>query len=509
MGFQPPVASGHARSAQRVLSASQVAILTAVLVMACARLQTLTCDHSSCTLPFRSIIKRMPESIVASFESLGLHPIIVRNLSLMDYKHPKPIQEQAIEPILTGRDVIGLAQTGTGKTAAFIAPIAHHLISSKPKQRKNKSIEPMSRLRALVLCPTRELAQQVADETATIVQGSVLRTAVAYGKTAISTQVEAIARGIDILIATPGRVRELLESGDLSLSSVKYVAIDEGDRMLDMGFLPQVTQILQTIAPESRQTLLFTATMPDEIAELAAKFLREPVRIEVGRHTTPVTHVKQHLLPVDDRDKVGMLLHLIQQNNRRGVLVFCRTRRRVGWVGTALERNNVKVGMLHGDRSQAQRKKSLDRFTNNEFQALVATDVASRGLHIPAVKTVVNYDLPLTPEDYVHRIGRAGHGGGFGEAYSFLSEDDRQLWRAILRALNVEVFAEELEGFEPQVDMARGKRKSQKESASVDAKPKTRSRRSRVNSKTPKRSRKGRPIKQGQLPGKGVIRTAK
>lgn len=443
------------------------------------------------------------------FDQLHLHPIITRNLGLIGYAEPRPIQAQAIPPILDGRDVIGLAQTGTGKTAAFIAPLAHHLISRRP-QPKGKPIDPPTRLRALVLCPTRELAVQVADEAAAITQGSVLRTACAYGKVSLSPQAKAIARGVDMLIATPGRVRELLEAGALSLAYIRHIAIDEADRMLDMGFLPQVRLILQTIPPHP-QTLLFTATMPPEVEELASAFLNDPVRIEVGRHSTPVSHVQQHLVPVDDRDKVSLLLHLLAQDRRTGVLVFCRTRRRVGWVGTALERNGIKVGMLHGDRSQAQRQRALDRFANKELQVLVATDVAARGLHIPTVRTVINYDVPHPPEEYVHRIGRAGHGGGFGESFTFLSEDDRLHWRAILDSLGIEVYAEDVPGFTPTVEMRRGKRgRSTTTTAASDragvSKRGGKAVAGRKRAFQPKRSKKSRPIKKSQKPGRGVRR---
>jgi len=450
-----------------------------------------------------------------AFDSLALHPILQRNLALVGFERPRPIQAKAIDPLLAGRDVIGLAQTGTGKTAAYLLPMLHHLISRKPSQRKGKPIEPMSRLRGLVLCPTRELAQQVARDAAQLAQGTVLRTACAYGKSAISPQAEAIARGVDLLIATPGRVRELLDDSKLSLTHVRYVTVDEADRMLDMGFLPQVKAILDVI-PADRQTGMFSATMPSEVEDLARTVLREPVRIEVGKHTTAVEHVKQRLVPVNDRDKVSLLLHLLQTkdswgNQRSGVLVFCRTKRRVGWVGTALDRQGIKTGMLHGDRSQAQRTKALTRFSNRELRVLVATDVAARGLHVEAVKTVVNYDLPMTPEEYVHRIGRAAHGEGEhgggtptgqGEAYTLLSEDDRSKWRAVLDTAGVEVFAETVEGFTPTVSVGRRKFKPVPEDFSPE------DLRRLKEAQRPRRSKKGRPIKKGEKPGGGVRKIA-
>lgn len=444
----------------------------------------------------------------------GLHPIIARNLSLMGYQQPRPIQERTRRPAVDGRDIIGLARTGMGKTAAFLAPVAHHLISEKPVQKPRKRIEPMARLRALILCPTRELTQQVAEEARQIVQGSVLRVACAYGKVAITPQAQAIARGVDVLVATPGRVRELLGSAALSLAHVNHVVIDEADRMLDMGFLPQVKQILQMIS-DRRQMLLFTSTMPGEIEDLAREFLRDPVRVEVDPHTTPVEHVGQHLIPVDDGDKVELLLHLLETRKLRGVLVFCRTKRRVGWVGNALRNNGIRTGMLHGDMSQAQRKKSFDRFANRELTVLVATDVAARGLHVPSVNFVVNYDLPNTPEEYIHRIGRAAHGAGAGgsaragDSFTFLADDrdEKVRWRAILDKLNVEVFAEPVKGFAPATPK-HGRPRPHDDAPDREEKSgrPTSKRSQRERGRKPKRSRKSRPIKKGQKPGRGVIR---
>jgi ATP-dependent RNA helicase RhlE len=487
-----------------------------------------------------------------SFAEIGLHPILLRNLQQMGYVQPWPIQAQTLGLILQGHDLIALAQTGTGKTAAFVTGIAHHLLSRKPgdadesaardsrvgtlcaSARRRLPIDRTTRLRSLVLCPTRELAQQVGKEAAAIVQRSVLRVAVVYGKVALGPQAAAIARGVDMLIGTPGRLRELIDAGALSLVHIQRVTIDEADRMLDMGFLPQITTILEMVKSERRQVLLFTATMPPAVENLARQFLRDPLRIEVGRHTTPVAHVQQHLVPVHDRDKVGLLLHLLgaasgidrgrtgpakeDAHGGRGVLVFCRTKRRVGWVGAALQRHGIATGMIHGDRSQVQRKKALDRFANDELRVLVATDVAARGLHIPAVKTVVNYDLPLEPEEYVHRIGRAAHGlaqaaaiepagasassGARGQAYTFLSPDDRLRWREILRSVREvgeSVHAEDVPGFHPLVDVARGRRKRRERDVARQFQ------RGKSAASPPRRSRKSRPIKKGEKPGKGVV----
>ncbi len=459
-----------------------------------------------------------------------LHSLLIRNLSQMGYAQPRPIQAAAQEPILAGRDLIGLAATGTGKTAAFVTPILHHLLSARPggepaSRRDKRPIRPAERLRALVLCPTRELAQQVQKETGVIAQGSVLRTTCAVGKSAIRPQADAIARGVDVLVATPGRAIELLEGGMLSLAHVRHVVIDEGDRMLDMGFLPQVQSILQRIG-EPRQVMLFSATMPPAMEDLAREFLRDPVRLEIGKHTTPVTHVRQHLIPVADQHKVHLLLHVLgtapgsgapARAPMRGVLIFCRTRRRVGWVGTALERHGIKVGVLHGDRTQAQRQKALEAFKEGEANVLVATDVAARGLHIAAVKAVINYDLPMQAEEYVHRVGRAAHGleDEAGEAFTLLDPDDRLKWRAIIDATGIEVFAEHgVAGWSPpppRRSKATQRAQAAQRAPAIETDEPQRLRGGRFDpfNRPPRkrgRSHASKPIKKGQKPGGGVRR---
>ncbi len=458
------------------------------------------------------------ELLEMSFAEFQLHPLLLRNLSEMGFHQPRAIQAQAIGPILDGRDVIGLAPTGTGKTAAFIVPVAHLLLGTKPAKsvRGKKVIDPAARLRALVLCPTRELAQQVQKDAGLICRGTVLRTCVAYGKVAISPQAQALARGVDILIATPGRVRELLDAGLVSLASVRHVVVDEADRMLDFGFLPQLSATLEAI-PTHRQIMLFSATMPHEVAQLADRFLRHPVRVEIESHSRPAAHVEQRLLRVHEREKTPLLMHLLagQENKpRRGVLVFCRTRRRVGWVGAALMRHGIKVGMIHGDRSQAQRNRTLSAFAEGEIDVVIATDVAARGLHIPTVRTVVNYDLPAPsmPEEYVHRVGRAGHGGGgttVAEAFTLLDPRDTDHWRAISSAIGVDLQPEKPHGFDPSRwgDIARKKsRKVTRSKVQPDhaVQLKREPRANKRDSTKRSRSRKSRPIRTGDKPGAGV-----
>jgi ATP-dependent RNA helicase RhlE len=391
------------------------------------------------------------------------------------------------------------------------------------KSAKTESARP---LRGLVICPTRELAVQVAEEGRRLAQSSHVRIGAVYGKVGMRPQAEMIAAGVDILAGTPGRLRELMEAQALTLGRVRRVVIDEADRMMDMGFRPQVEGILRALPPE-RQMALFTATMPAPVESLVRLFLTEPVRIEIGKHTTPARHVRQSVMLVRHREKVPLLLHLLGEGDgaerKRGVLVYCRTRRRVGWVGKALLRHGFQVGMIHGDRTQPQRLRSLEQFANGELDVVVATDVAARGLHIERVRTVVNYDLPLAAEEYVHRVGRAGHGGGFGESFSFVSPDERDDWRRIARIAHVEARPEMVPGFEPPKeskaesakaraaaqagdadDGAAKQRRSKRGGGRDDRASDRRSRQSARKSGLKRRSSASRPVRKGEKPGGGV-----
>ena len=353
------------------------------------------------------------------FAALGLLPAVVRNLERAGYRRPWPVQAEAIPPAIGGRDVIGLAPTGRGKTMAFAAPIADAILrdtlerSPRGRGRRRAPLPAAERVRGLVLCPTRELAVQVARDAELLFTGTRHSVLAAYGKVSINPQIAALREGCDLLVATPGRLRELLEADALTLAHVDQVAVDEVDRMLDMGFL------------------------------------RDPVTVEAGRHTRPAEHVRQVLLQVADRDKVRMLLELFTRGHGRGTLVFCATRRRVGWVGTALERQGVPVAMLHGDRSQRQREAALGAFERGEVDVLVCTDVAARGLHLERVRTVINYDVPNDPEEYVHRVGRAGHGGDVGEAFTLVGRMDEEKWERIAWSVAEPLPYTEIEGFEP------------------------------------------------------------
>lgn len=392
------------------------------------------------------------------FASLDLVPVVAQGLDSMGYTDATPIQATAIGPFLEGRDLIGLAPTGTGKTLAYGIPIAQRLLLEPPpimrRQRGaskrgtgGKYVDPQRRLRALVVVPTRELASQVAAEIRALSKGSLLKVGAVWGKSALKPQREKIQAGLDVLVGTPGRLRELMDLDVLSLAFVRHLVIDEGDRMLDMGFLPQIKTILDRM-PDDRQMAFFSATMPPAIEDLARTFLHEAKRIEIGTHTRAASHLGNRLYEIEDVLKVPFVLEMVVGGKRRGVIVFTRTRRRAGWVAAALRRNGASVGLVHGDRSQNQRLQTLEQFGKGELAAIVATDVAARGLHIPAVSTVINYDLPLAAEEWVHRVGRAGHGGSQGEAMTLVTPDERKRWRVIADATDSRLRFEELPDFE-------------------------------------------------------------
>ncbi|NBO46927.1 MAG: DEAD/DEAH box helicase [Actinobacteria bacterium] len=377
----------------------------------------------------------------------------------------------------------------------------------------------MQRLRAVVLAPTRELAQQIAREAEWVFGGTVLRVACAYGKSAIGPQVEALRRGVDLLVATPGRLRELLECDACSLAWLRALVVDEADRMLDMGFLPQVQAIAER-CPAERQTLLYTATLPKAVEELARTLVREPLRFGerlTEARTEPVAY------DAADAVKTPLLLHLLQPASRTGVLVFVRTRRRAGWVQQALHRHGIAVGSLHGDRSQKQREAALDGFTRGRLRVLVATDVAARGLHVPTLRCVVNYDLPMVDQDLVHRLGRAGHGhAGFAEAFAFVDSAEHARWKRLAKTCELDPRLQPVpEGVKPRERPARGR------TATSAATPEDRRRRAKAELKA-KRERleafrkqrdeqaasrgrlrgktAGKPLDAKLRPGKGVRR---
>ena len=353
-----------------------------------------------------------------SFDNLGLEPRLLEAVAAMGYTNPTPIQSAAIPVILEGRDVVGCAQTGTGKTAAFVLPMLQR-IPAKPGGP-----------RALVVTPTRELAVQIEGVAAEVSKRTRHRVAVVYGGVGYEPQIKALKRGVDLLVATPGRLLDLMERKSASLSNVEILVLDEADRMLDMGFWPQVRKIIAAV-PRERQNLLFSATMSTEVLRVVSSTLADPVRIEVAPATTPIEAIEQRVYPVGTQQKAQLLVHLIRENELDRVIVFTRTKHRADRVAKVLHQNGIKSAAIHGDRSQSQRQGALDSLKAGRCRVLVATDVMARGIDIDDVSHVVNYDLPNTAEDYVHRIGRTARAGKSGTAVSLLAPEEHEMLRDI------------------------------------------------------------------------------
>ncbi|MCL5965649.1 MAG: DEAD/DEAH box helicase [Deltaproteobacteria bacterium] len=362
------------------------------------------------------------------FERLGLCPEILHALEGMNHKTPTPIQEEAIPYALEEKDLLGCAQTGTGKTAAFALPILQRLFLTSPKKGSPRAI------RALVLTPTRELCGQVGESFRDYGRQTGLRYAAVYGGVSQNLQEQVLRRGVDILIATPGRLLDLESQGLLSLRSVGTLVLDEADRMLDMGFLPDVRRIIARI-PADRQTLLFSATIPREVRRLADSILRDPVFVAVTPVSSPPETVEHSIYYVEKPGKGELLRHLLSDAATRNALVFTRTKRGADRVAGQLLRARIRAEAIHGGRSQAARERALAKFKRGEIRVLVATDVAARGLDIADLSHVVNFDLPEEPESYVHRIGRTGRAGASGVALSFCSIEERLLLPGIERLI--------------------------------------------------------------------------
>ncbi len=430
----------------------------------------------------------------------------------LGFSTPTPVQAALRDAALAGRDALALAPTGTGKTLAFGVPLMARLLVDPPSSRRGahgaRFVDKFDRLRALVLSPTRELAQQVARDLEAVSRGSVLRIGVVFGKSPAAPQRDVIRSGIDLLVGTPGRIREFLDDGSLSLALVKMVVIDEADRMADMGFLPQVENILGGIQ-KPRQVICTSATLAGAAQERVLGLLEDPVRVEVGARNAPA-RTNHWRFGVIDHDKVALLLALIKQEKRRGVAVFVRTRRRAGWVAAALVRHGVSVELLHGDRSQRRRDAALAAFADGTSDVLVATDVAGRGLHVPRIKTVVNYDIPLMPEDFVHRVGRAGHSGGAAESFTLVDPMEREEWRRVCELVGTEIpDAPPLDFSEfARPPGAKPTRKPVHRSAPTPH-PAVRRAKAEVELWRKKKSTRERskPIAKGVKPGRGVRRT--
>ena len=346
--------------------------------------------------------------------------------------------------MLSGRDLLGAAQTGTGKTAGFTLPLLQRLATSA-----NTSASPARHpVRALILVPTRELAAQVQESVRTYGRHLKVRSTVIFGGVGFNPQAMELRRGVDIVVATPGRLLDHVEQRTIDLRQVEVLVLDEGDRMLDMGFIPAIRRIL-ALLPAKRQNLLFSATFPDEIRKLAGTFMRDPATVEVAPRNRPVELISQVAHPVDKARKHELLAHLVKTGDWHQVLVFTRTKHGANRLAQQLERDGIDADAIHGNKSQPARTRALKRFKDNELQVLVATDIASRGLDIEELPHVVNYDLPHVPEDYVHRIGRTGRAGLSGEAVSLVSGEDRPLLAAIERLINRRIEQRTIAGFEP------------------------------------------------------------
>ena len=371
-----------------------------------------------------------------TFQELNLTEPLLRAVTEKGYQTPTPIQQQAIPPALAGRDLLGCAQTGTGKTAAFTLPILQHLAAEPVRGRRP--------IRALVLTPTRELAIQIDDCCRDYARHTAVRHAVIFGGVSQRPQVEELARGVDLLIATPGRLLDLIGQGFISLDAVRHFVLDEADRMLDMGFIHDIRRILPLL-PARRQTLLFSATMPPEIERLAATILHDPVHITVTPPASVVETIRQQVLFVEKADKRERLTELLHERSEESVLVFSRTKHGADRIARQLTRAGIEARAIHGDKSQGARERALGDFRTGACRVLIATDIAARGIDIRELPLVVNFDLPEVAETYVHRIGRTGRAGSAGQALSFCAPEERELLDAILKLTGL-MLAEQSDG---------------------------------------------------------------
>jgi ATP-dependent RNA helicase RhlE len=379
-----------------------------------------------------------------TFETLGLSADLLQTVKQERYEQPTPVQAKAIPLVLAGRDVLAAAQTGTGKTAAFVLPILDRL-----RQHANTSFSPARHpVRALILVPTRELAMQVDESVRTYGRTVPLRPAVVYGGIPIEPQIKTLRAGVEILVATPGRLLDHVGQKTVNLSQVEVLVLDEADRMLDMGFLPDIRRILELL-PARRQNLMFSATFSDDIRKLAATILRDPAIVEVAPRNTTAEGVRQIVYPVDRDRKEALLAHLIRKNDLRQVLVFTRTKLAASRLASVLDREGLDAVAIHSDRTQPERTRALDGFRNGTVRVLVATDVAARGLDIEELPHVVNFELPWNPQDYIHRIGRTARAGLEGDAISLVSIDEVDLLRGVQRLLKLAIPWAVEDGFVP------------------------------------------------------------
>ena len=370
------------------------------------------------------------------FTTLGLGSKLTQSLKEKGYVEPTPIQAKAIPIILSGRDVIGVAQTGTGKTAAFVLPLLERLSVAQPERR----------MRVLVIAPTRELVVQIEENIRAYGRHLHLRYATIFGGVGEGPQIQALRRGVDLVVATPGRLIDLMEQRHVDFNALQVLVLDEADRMLDMGFLPPIRRIVAA-TPPTRQTLLFSATMSKEIEKVTKEFLKTPALVEIGARSTPAEAVTQWVVEVSMAAKVPALIHLLKDAALESVLVFSRTKHGADRIARKLEAAGIRTATLHSNRTQGQRLAALKRFKSGDVRVLIATDIAARGIDVDGISHVINFDFPPQPEDYVHRIGRTGRMQAIGDAISFVTYDDADNLRRLERFLGRGITRKKLEGF--------------------------------------------------------------
>ncbi|MCY4549299.1 MAG: DEAD/DEAH box helicase [Defluviicoccus sp.] len=428
------------------------------------------------------------------FDELGLGPDVLRAISDVGYETPTPIQEQSIPAALTGRDILGCAQTGTGKTASFVLPMIEILSSGRARARMPRS---------LILTPTRELAMQISNNFDEYGKFHKLTQALLIGGVSMDEQSKKLGRGVDVLIATPGRLIDHFESGRILMSDIKVLVIDEADRMLDMGFIPDVEKIVGQL-PKIRQTLFFSATMPAEIRRLADAFLMNPREIHVAPPASPAETVIQRLAVVGTGDKRKALRRIIESEDVQNALVFCNRKRDVDILYRSLRKHDLAVAALHGDMAQPVRLQTLEAFRNNEVRILVASDVAARGLDIVDLSHVFNFDVPYNPEDYIHRIGRTGRAGKEGRAFTIATPEDAEAVSAIARLLGKEIPGFEVAGLERgKLGEPAEKRTRKPRASKVKAKPEKKKASAAEPKPAPARRERRRPGK--KEPAESVV----
>ena len=369
-----------------------------------------------------------------TFAKLGLNARMLGAVRALGYDDPTEIQERAIPKVLAGNDIVGCSQTGTGKTAAFILPIVQRLSDGKG-------------IKALIVTPTRELAAQIEEVAVTCAQARDMRALAVYGGVPYDPQAKRVRKGVDVLVATPGRLLDMMRQGDIKLDHVEMLVLDEADRMLDMGFWPDVRRIVRAV-PDKRQNLLFSATMSKGVLSVIGDAIDHPIFIEVGGRATPIAAIDQKVMPVDGSQKLELLIAYLAHHKPDRVLVFTRTKHRAERLALTLHKRGVKCTAIHGNRNQVQREKALDGFKAGRYSVLIATDIVARGIQVEGISHVINYDIPSNPEDYVHRIGRTARAGASGIAISLLSGEEVYELKDIERLIGHEIAREDLPGFD-------------------------------------------------------------